>query len=207
MSEDFVNNITLSYLISKNQLQKLNKKMKQTKEEAMKTDRELYRQQIISIFMELLESNDRASVNVLEEVKNGFDYFVEKTIYHIKMQEIVEERERTNGKHKEQITVTKSSSTCSDDIENKDAHDEEEIVDDEEEIGDDEEEIGDDEEEIGDDEEEIGDDEEEIADDEEENDVHKPKNNCNEKVPAKIVYKKHRPKIDWFDMVKMKTIY
>lgn len=112
MAEDLVNNITLNYLISKTQLCKLNKKMKQSKEEAMKTNREIYKEQIISLFMELLE-NDRDSVNVLEEVKNGFDYFVEKTIYHIKMQEISEEREKENGKDKEKITVTKSSSSSS----------------------------------------------------------------------------------------------
>ena len=176
MSEDFVNNITLSYLISKTQLQKLNKKMKQTKEEAMKTDRENYKQQIISIFMELLESNDRASVNVLEEVKNGFDYFVEKTIYHIKMQEIAEEREQI---HKEQITVTKSASSCSneDDIDRKDADDEyEESCEDQDEDEDEDE------------------DDDEVCEDQDDDEK--------EQTPSKIVYKKHKQKMDWFDMVK-----
>jgi hypothetical protein len=186
MSEDFVNNITLNYLISKTQLQKLNKKMKQTKEEAMRTDREIYKEQIISLFMELLE-NDRESVSVLEEVKNGFDYFVEKTIYHIKMQEIAEEREKENApgkKDKETIIVTKSSSSSSL-CEDNSKIDDENIEDDDENIEDDDENIEDDHENI----------EEGECDDD-------PIDMCEEeKEKPKIVYKQ---KMDWFDIVKMK---
>ena len=44
MSEDFVNQITLSYLISKTQLQKLNKKMKETTENNRKTDKDIHQE-------------------------------------------------------------------------------------------------------------------------------------------------------------------
>ena len=112
MSEDFVNNITLNYLISKTQLNKLNK-AKQVKESHVKNEKELYKGQIMALFCELLE-NDSSSVNVLQEVKNGFDYFVEKTIYHIKMKQITEEQEE-NRKNNETIVVTKSHSSSSSD--------------------------------------------------------------------------------------------
>lgn len=200
MAEDFVNNITLNYLISKTQLQKLNKKMKQTKEEAMKTDRELYKEQIVSLFTELLE-NDRDSVSVLEEVKNGFDYFVEKTIYHLKMQEIAEEREKENShgkRDKEVITVTKSSSSSSLCDDNHSKIDDDNIEDDSGSRTPDE------------DEDEIEEDYEEDCEDDCENDC---ENGVKvdeaglvpplRKVEEKIVYK-HKEKMDWFDIVKMK---
>ena len=97
MSEDFVNNITLNYLISKTQLNKLNK-AKQVKENHVKNEKELYKEQIMGLFCELLEK-DSSSVNVLQEVKNGFDYFIEKTIYHIKMKKMTEEQEENRNKN------------------------------------------------------------------------------------------------------------
>ena len=45
MSDDLVNQITLNFLISKQQLQKLNKKIKQKEEDKMKTDMEIYKEQ------------------------------------------------------------------------------------------------------------------------------------------------------------------
>jgi hypothetical protein len=189
MSEDFVNNITLNYLISKNQLQKLNKKMKQTKEEAMKSDREIYKEKIISLFMELLE-NDRASVNVLEEVKNGFDYFVEKTIYHIKMQEITQERENELQKCKEndKITVTKSSSSSSlVDIDDTNGHIDDDNI--EEEDCDEDEDVDED----------VDEDEELFSEDLEEEKETKAK--------PQVVFKKHSTqRFDWFDKVKNEKI-
>lgn len=113
MSEDFVNNITLNYLISKSQLNKLNK-AKQVKDNNVKNEKELYKNEIMTIFSELMEK-DNSCVNVLQEVKNGFEYFVEKTIYHIKMQKMTQEQEESRGKHNEKIIVTKSSSSCSED--------------------------------------------------------------------------------------------
>jgi hypothetical protein len=184
MSEDFVNNITLNYLISKNQLQKLNKKMKQTKEEAMKTDREIYKEKIISLFMELLE-NDRASINVLEEVKNGFDYFIEKTIYHIKMEEVTQQRENELQMHKEKdkITVTKSSSSSSlVDIDDTNCNTDDDI-----------------DEEYDEDEDEDEDEYEELF----------PEHLEEKETKAKpqVVYKKHSTqRFDWFDNVKNEKI-
>lgn len=136
MSEDFVNNITLNYLISKTQLNKLNK-AKQVKENHVKNEKELYKEQIMGLFCELLEK-DSSSVNVLQEVKNGFDYFIEKTIYHIKMKKMTEEQEENRNKN-ETITVTKSKSSSSCDDNNvvehleddEDAEDDDEDEDDE----------------------------------------------------------------------------
>ena len=53
MSDDLVNQITLNYLISKSQLQKLNNKIKQKEQDAMKTDKEIYKEQINELFTKL----------------------------------------------------------------------------------------------------------------------------------------------------------
>ena len=46
MSEDLVNQLTLSFLISKKQLQKLNKRLKETTETSRMSDKEIYNENI-----------------------------------------------------------------------------------------------------------------------------------------------------------------
>ncbi len=101
MSEDLVNQITLNFLISKQQLYKLNKKIKQKEEDKMKTDMEIYKEQFIELFNKMV--NDDFPEDLLEDVKHSYNYFVEKSIYYLKM------KAETN----------KSVNEIEDDVENK----------------------------------------------------------------------------------------
>ena len=85
MSDDLVNQITLNFLISKQQLQKLNKKIKQKEEDKMKTDMDIYKDKIVELFNQLLD--DKVPSDLLEDVKHSYTYFVEKSIYYLKMKE------------------------------------------------------------------------------------------------------------------------
>jgi hypothetical protein len=82
MSEEIVNQITLSYLISKNQLQKLNKKLNENTENNRKTDIVIHKDKIKTLFTELLEESEPEGL--IQEVKNGFDFFIDKCIYYFK---------------------------------------------------------------------------------------------------------------------------
>jgi hypothetical protein len=96
MSEDLVNQLTLSFLISKKQLQKLNKRLKETTETTRMSDKEIYNERIIKLFNDLLVDNP--PTNLLQEVKTGFDFFLDKCIYYFKASDNNEllEKERTN---------------------------------------------------------------------------------------------------------------
>jgi len=83
MNDDFINHVTLNCLISKQQLLKLNKKMKQKEEDIMKTDKEIYKERIMDLFVSLL--NDETPENILTDVTNSFDYFLQKSIYYLKL--------------------------------------------------------------------------------------------------------------------------
>jgi len=85
MSEDLVNQITLNYLISKTQLQKLNNKIKQKEQETMKSDKEIYKEQINDLFNKCL--NDEFPNDLLQDVRNSFTYFIEKSVYYLKLKE------------------------------------------------------------------------------------------------------------------------
>ena len=103
MSEDFVNQITLSYLISKTQLQKLNKKIKDTTETNRKTDKEIYEERIKTLFNSLLVNQEPD--NLLQDVKTGFEFFIDKCIYYLKASDNNEllEKERTNNAYDNNI--------------------------------------------------------------------------------------------------------
>ena len=75
----FVNEITLNFLISKNQLQKLNKmKQKETiPEHNYDKDR------VTELFNKLLNNN--RPDDLLEDVKTCFDAFIEKSIYYLEI--------------------------------------------------------------------------------------------------------------------------
>ena len=82
MSEDLVNQLTLSFLISKKQLQKLNKRLKETTETSRMSDKEIYNERIKNLFNDLLV--DKPPTNLLQEVQTGFDFFLDKCIYYFK---------------------------------------------------------------------------------------------------------------------------
>jgi hypothetical protein len=96
MSDDLVNQLTLNFLISKNQLQKLNKRLKDTNETKRKSEKEIYEDRIKTLFNDLLVDNP--PTNLLQEVKTGFDFFLDKCIYYFKASDDNEilEKERTN---------------------------------------------------------------------------------------------------------------
>ena len=82
MSDDLVNQLTLNCLISKHQLLKLNKRLKETTEQTRKTDKEIYRERILHLFNDLLVNE--TPEDVLQDVKTGFEFFVDKCIYYFK---------------------------------------------------------------------------------------------------------------------------
>jgi len=82
MSDDLVNQLTLNFLISKNQLQKLNKRMKDDTDKTQKSEKTIYEHRIKQIFNDLFINNPPN--DLLYDVKNSFDLFIEKTIYYLK---------------------------------------------------------------------------------------------------------------------------
>ena len=111
MSDDLVNQITLNFLISKHQLQKLNKKIKQKEEDKMKTDMEIYKEQFVELFNKMV--NDDFPDDLLEDVKHSYTYFVEKSIYYLKMRDTTNNTSNTN-KNKELISANERSDESSD---------------------------------------------------------------------------------------------
>ena len=85
MSDDLVNQITLNFLISKQQLQKLNKRIKQKEDDTLKSDKEIYKDKINELFIKFM--NDEFPDDLLQDVRNSFTGFVEKSIYYLKLQE------------------------------------------------------------------------------------------------------------------------
>jgi hypothetical protein len=96
MDDDIVNQLTLNFLISKNQLQKLNKKIKDDVDETRKSDKEFYEDRIKKLFSDLLVN--QPPDDLLHDVKIGFDHFLDKCIYYLKAHDTnnVLEKERVN---------------------------------------------------------------------------------------------------------------
>ena len=84
MSDDLVNQITLNFLISKQQLHKLNKHIKQKETDTLKVDKDIYRDQINDLFTKMM--NDEFPDDLLQDVRNSFSYFIDKSIYYLKLQ-------------------------------------------------------------------------------------------------------------------------
>jgi len=103
MSEELVNQLTLSFLISKHQLQKLNKRVNENTKNIRKTDKEIYIDKIKKLFNDLLV--DQSPNDLLQEVKTGFDFFIDKCIYYFKAVDNNEllEKERTNNSYSDNI--------------------------------------------------------------------------------------------------------
>jgi hypothetical protein len=106
MSDDLVNQITLNYLISKSQLQKLNNKIKQKEQDAMKTDKEIYKEQINELFTKCL--NDEFPDDLLQDVRNSFTYFIEKSVYYLK----IKANQSNENAEETVISVAESSSAA-----------------------------------------------------------------------------------------------
>jgi len=96
MSDDLVNQLTLNFLISKNQLQKLNKKVKENSDQIKVKEIQKYRKRIVTLFHNLLDS--QPPDDLLFEVKLACDTFIDKSIYYFKAHDnsIQLENERLN---------------------------------------------------------------------------------------------------------------
>jgi hypothetical protein len=113
----YVNQLTLNFLISKNQLQKLNK-LKQ-KEQVLEPEYD--KKRISQLFNQIL-NNDRPD-DLLEDVKICFDAFIEKSVYYLETHD------------KNEIIQNERNEQIKDDI---NYEDEEDIQDEDEDIQDEE---------------------------------------------------------------------
>ena len=82
MSDDLINQLTLNFLISKNQLQKLNKKVKETSDQIKIREIQEYNCRITTLFNDLLVY--QPPDDLLFEVKIAFDNFIDKSIYYFR---------------------------------------------------------------------------------------------------------------------------
>jgi hypothetical protein len=107
MSDDLINQLTLNFLISKQQLQKLNKKTKETADQTKLREIEEYNDRIKKLFSDLLVC--QPPDDLLFEVKNTFDNFIEKAIYYFKAHDNNDllERERSKKDIQEDIDYEK----------------------------------------------------------------------------------------------------
>jgi hypothetical protein len=83
MSEELVNQLTLNYLISHTQLQKLNKKIKENQDDTRNKELTVYKDRLLQLFNNLLVNQQ--SEDLLLDVKNSFDNFIDKSVYYFKM--------------------------------------------------------------------------------------------------------------------------
>jgi len=85
MSEELVNQLTLNYLISHTQLQKLNKKIKENQEDTRNNELTVYKGRLIQLFNDLLVNQQ--SEDLLLDVKTSFDNFIDKSVYYFKIRD------------------------------------------------------------------------------------------------------------------------
>ena len=140
MSDDFINQLTLNFLISKNQLQKLNKKVKENSNQIKIQEIQKYRKRITTLVNNLLEY--QPPDDLLFEVKLAFDTFVDKSIYYFKAHDnsFKLENERLNKDiiHDDIDFEKEENDKEEEDDEKEDKDDEKEDKDDEEQDKDDE---------------------------------------------------------------------
>jgi hypothetical protein len=125
MSEDLVNQITLNYLISKTQLQKLNNKIKQKEQDTMKSDKEIYKEQISELFTKCL--NDDFPNDLLQEVRNSFTYFIEKSVYYLKLKENRSNEDKSRAEE-ETVASLEGESAGDEELEEDEEEEEEEDI-------------------------------------------------------------------------------
>ena len=128
----YVNQLTLNFLISKNQLQKLNK----LKQKEQLLEPEYDKERIQELFNQLLNNNK--PVDLLEDVKTCFDAFIEKSIYYLETHdknEIIQNELTTSIFDEDDIKNDidfEEEEDIKDDIdfeeEEEDDHEEEEII-------------------------------------------------------------------------------
>ena len=117
MSEYFVNQLTLNFLISKTQLNRLNKRMKDSKEETDKlNDKHIYKERIKQLFNNLF--NEEKPNDLLQDVETGFNFFVEKAVYYLKVHDknldLEKERQSNHSESESQSNENSISNSDSD---------------------------------------------------------------------------------------------
>ena len=119
MSEDLVNQLTLNFLISKTQLNRLNKRMKDSKEESDKlNDKYFYRTRIETLFQGLF--NGEKPHDLLQDVETGFNFFIEKAVYYFKVHDKnldLEKERQSNNSESEQSEQSEQSNNLNEDTE------------------------------------------------------------------------------------------
>ena len=107
MSNDLVDQFTLDCLVSRPQLQKLNQRLKETKDKTKLNEIEKWKDRIENLFKDLLVNNPPD--DILFEVKSAFDNFIDKSIYYFKAHDncIKLEKEREDYIIKDDIDYDK----------------------------------------------------------------------------------------------------
>ena len=107
MSEDFVNQLTLNFLINKNQLKKLYKKSKEDNDKTKQVKILFWKDRLIRLFTQLIENEPPD--DLLFEVKTIFESFVDKSIYYFEAHDksIKIESDRNNNEINDDIDYDK----------------------------------------------------------------------------------------------------
>ncbi len=94
-NNDIINQITLNYLISKQQLEKLNKS-KENPANKHRQKKDIYKQRLLDLFTQLLDGQHPESL--LMEVTKSFDYFIDNCIYYFEIHDnnVQLEEQRSN---------------------------------------------------------------------------------------------------------------
>jgi hypothetical protein len=125
MSEDYVNQLTLNFLMSKTQLAKLNKKISKDTSDNLKSDKAIFREDIKTLFNKLFD-NDIPS-DLLGDVKDCFDHFIDKSIYYIKLHNDNIKNNETNENNEQ---IRENNCDYDDDEQEEDEQEEEDDEDD-----------------------------------------------------------------------------
>ena len=127
-SSDFVNQITLNFLINKNQLQKLNKLRKKEVEDEETNGLQENKERIVDLFTKLL--NNDPPDDLLEDVKSCFNSFVKKSIYYLEIHDknvsLQEERNEKIEEFKEDDDTNDDDDDNNNNNNNEDDDDEDE---------------------------------------------------------------------------------
>jgi hypothetical protein len=138
MSNELVDQLTLNLLISKTQLQKLNKKIKETTDNNRMTDKEIYSERIKELFSNLLVGNKPE--DLLQDVETGFQFFLDKCIYYFKVRDTnknLEEQDVVEDVVEDVVDDVVDDSIKDDiDYDKEDIEDDEDLEEDEEDIED-----------------------------------------------------------------------
>ena len=130
MSDDYVNQLTLNFLISKTQLAKLNKKISQDSKSVLHEDKERFRKDIVQLFNKLLENE--APSDLLQDVRDSFDHFIDKSIYYLKVREDNNKNNEYYNKN-DNFKEDENETSFKEDVDDDDDDDEDDDVEEDEE--------------------------------------------------------------------------